>query len=163
MFFQVRDIISLHSSTCPSCPNARDMQLSLDGVSESKSTSISLDVYSMKFDGCKTIYPLRIIRLLKKTRFDHAQQLNYVINDLHDNGCQIKQFVGDNPKRSNVKQVLGHSSWFPCEYCFSKGTKLVTNTADIVKKRKQIETQRNILASKINESNGAERENLKKH
>lgn len=142
--------------------NVRDIQLSCDGVSESRSTSISLDVFSMKFKACRTIYPLRIIRPIKKTEhIDQYLQLDCVVRELHDNGCVIKEFIGDNPKRAIARMSLSHSSWFPCEYCFSKGIKLVVNNAEIMKKKKQIETQRHIIAAKIRESSGRELANLK--
>ena len=135
-FLQVKDVLAIHRSTCPNYnPNVK-IQLSCDGVSESKSTVISLDVYSIKFDGCKNIYALKIIRPIKKTNFDHKLHLTRVLHDIHDNNLTIGVFIGDNPKRSNAKCVLCHSSWFPCEYCCCKGTKIVLNNAEIAKKKK---------------------------
>ena len=120
-------------------------------------------MYSVKFKGCRTIYPLRIIRPLKKVNdIDHVEQLNLTLSDIYDNGFTISQILGDNPKRSNIKKCLGHSSWFPCEYCFSKGTKIVTNNVELTKKKKSLETQRKILAEKMKEATGADLANLKK-
>ena len=125
------------------------LQLSCDGVSESKSTSISLDVYSIKFKGCRTIYPIRIVRPIKKINIDHSLQLNLAINDISDNGCTITHFIGDNPKRANAKKCLCFSSWYPCEYCLAKGTKVVTNNVEISKKKDNLDMQKKIVIEKI--------------
>ena len=80
---------------------------------------------------------------------DSVEQLNQVVNELHDNGCQITQYIADNPKRANAKGVLCHSSWFPCEYCFAKGTKLVTNSVENKKKKDSLLAQKELIAEKI--------------
>ena len=95
------------------------------------------------------VYPLRIIKPLKKNTVDNAAQLNMVVSDILANGCKISQFIGDNPKRSGAKECLCFSSWFPCEYCFSKGTKLVSNNSEIEKKKKQIETQKQLIQDRM--------------
>ena len=123
--------------------------MSCDGVSESLSTSVSLDVYSVKFEGCKTIYPLRIIKPFNKYSIDDNEQLRLVLNDLHDNNCEITQYIADNPKRSNARQCLCFSSWHPCEYCFAKGTKLETNSLETKKKKEGLKMQKEIVAEKI--------------
>ena len=111
--------------------------LSSDGVSETKSTSITLDVYSLKFENCKTIYPLRIVKPIKKIDFDHTLHFNLALNDIYSSNCKVRYFIGDNPKRAIVRQCLSHSSWYPCEYCSCKGTKIVTNDVEIDKKKKK--------------------------
>ena len=143
--------MAIHESACPNF-RSRKLQLSGDGVSESKSTSISLDVYSVKFACCKNIYPLRIVRpILKKADIDHFEQLRLVVDDIYDNDCSITQFIGDNLKRAVARCCLNHASWFPCEYCFSKGTKLTMNNKEIEKKKKAIEIEKKVIAEKIAE------------
>lgn len=135
------------------CPNhdkeQPKLQLSSDGVSENLSTSNSLDVFSVKFKDCKLIYPLRIIKPLKKFHVDANQQLYIVLCDLCANDCRILQYIADNPKRALARLSLSHSSWFPCEYCFAKGTKLVVNNAENKKKRESIAMQKQIVSEKI--------------
>lgn len=139
----MEDIITLHKATCPSVQfDELNLQLSNDGVSESKSSNISLDVFSVKFENCRTIYPVRIIKAYKKGHIDPVQHMNYTINDIINNNCKITQFVGDNPKRSMARLCLCFSSWYPCEYCFAKGTKIVTNNAEITKKKNNIKVQK---------------------
>ena len=127
----------------------RTLQLSCDGVSECLSTSVTLDVYSVKFEGCKNVYPLRIIRPLKKFNIDQMHQLKQVLTDLRKNNCKISQFIADNPKRSNARNCLCFSSWYPCEYCFSKGVKIVTTSIESKKKKESIKMQKEIVSEKI--------------
>ena len=113
-------------------PGGNDLQISLDGVSESKSTSVSLDVYSVKMRNCKAIYPLRILRPLAKYRgLDNQEQLRIVLEDVSKHHKHVRHFLADNQKRSMVKNSLGHASWHPCEYCFARGVPLTTNTGGV--------------------------------
>lgn len=146
--FQFCDIIALHGLKCGNF-NTKKLQLSCDGVSESKSSNISLDVYSIKFENCRTIYPLRIIRNLKKLTVDHDHHFGLVLNDLNFNDARIMQFLGDNPKRSNARKCLCFSSWYPCEYCFCKGSKVVKNNAENEKKKKELEIQSKIVKDRL--------------
>ena len=157
-FFQMEDVISIHEACCPNF-DKRELQLSSDGVAESLSTSISLDVYSVKFDRCKEIYPIRIIKQLKKNSLDPNEHLRRVVNDINDNQCKITQYVADNLKRSQGKCCLCHSSWFPCEYCFAKGTKLVTNSAETNKKKEGIKMQKMLVTEKLENLRGTAGQN----
>ena len=132
-FFQAKDIFKIHNSVCPRSrlPGGNEVQVSLDGVSESKSTSVSLDVYSVKMKNCKAIYPVRITRPLGKYRgLDKQDQLRIFLDDVKSEDKHICQFLADNQKRSTALNSLGHASWHPCEYCFSRGVPLKTKTAD---------------------------------
>lgn len=122
------------------------MQLSCDGVHENKSTSVSIDVYSTSFQHCKNIYPHKLVRPLGKFKVNDQQHLGQVIADLTQNALNINQLVGDNPVRSRAKCTLNHSAWFPCEYCFAKGTKI-----DLVdqKARMKLLSQKNAIEEKI--------------
>ena len=104
-------------------------QLSLDGVSEARSNTISLDVYSIRIIGCKQVYPIRIVRPLSKVHANDQHHLNLVVQDLNNSDFDIVHFVGDNPVRARAKMVLNHASLFPCEYCFGIGTRIKINTS----------------------------------
>lgn len=134
--------------------------LSVDGVSETKSTSVSLDVYSLKFNGCKEIYPIKIIRPLGKVTMNHKELFRDVLNDVMANELVIKTIVADNPKRAFLKEVLQHSAKFGCEYCFSCGMPFCATVAEenasIVKKI--LEQKKEILAQikQLEERNSAD-------
>ena len=146
---QTSDVIALHELKCHSA-HENQLQLSCDSVSESKSTNISLDVYSTCFKNCKNIYPHKIVRPLGKYKLNSRKHLSDVLKDITDNNFRISQYVGDNPKRSDAKEVCNHASWFPCEYCFAKGVKVVI-TAN-AKAKKSLEDQLKIIDTKIRQS-----------
>lgn len=117
------DIISIHNSSCPK-PAHGELQLSSDGVHENKSSAVSIDVFSVCFKNCKNIYPHKLVRPLGSYKVDTRRHNSDVINDILLNDYQISQFIGDKLKRSDIKDCKGHSSWFPCEYCYAKGIKI---------------------------------------
>ena len=80
-----------------------------------------MDVFSARFDNCHIIYPHTITRPLNKYKLDGKPYLEKFIKEFVENHCNIKQFVGDNPKRAFVKFCLSHSASFACEYCFARG------------------------------------------
>lgn len=126
------------------------VQLSIDGVSETSSTSISLDVYSVKFDACRDIYPIRIVRPLIKNELDQQEQFQSVLNELSANNLLLVTMVADNPKRAFCRNSVQHSGKFSCEYCFHSGVsfRLVCNE-ETVKVVDNIQRQRKELLSKI--------------
>ena len=114
----MEDVIQQHKFTCPQFNPVLDM--SLDGIQESKSSALSVDVYTISFQNCRTVYPVKIIRPLNKYKVQEQKHLKLVIDDINNNNCLLKNAVGDNPKRSFFKCSLGSSSSFACEYCESK-------------------------------------------
>ena len=124
--------------------------LSLDGVSESKSTSTSLDVYSIKFKGCREIYPVKIIRPLNKNTIDLEYHFSSVLSDLLARNMELLFLVADNPKRSFMRYSMQHSAKFTCEYCFEFGVSLKDITEEIVSPIiKKIEQQRTEIKLQI--------------
>lgn len=118
------DIKSIHGSNSEShfrTDQERMIQLSLDGVNETRSTSVSLEVYSLKFQGCRDVYPLRIIRPIIKDTVNHHEVLKSVLDDISEQNLIIKNIVGDNPKRAFMRDSMQHSAKFAYEYCFECG------------------------------------------
>lgn len=127
----------------------------MDGVSETKSTSTSLDVYSLKFDGCREIYPLKIIRPLNKFPLDHREQLSFVVDAIVANSLNLKTLVADNPKRAFLKFVLQHGARFGCEYCFQPGILFKNNNQeDCQVFIENIDSQISVLNEQINSIEG---------
>ena len=108
----------MHQSCCNNDTTLK-VHLSSDGVSETKSTTTSLDVYSIRFLNCRNVYPVCIVRPLKT--YPENDFLAEIITELESHGFTISAFLGDNPKRSLARRCLSHSSTFPCEYCFQPG------------------------------------------
>ena len=47
-----------------------------------------------------------------------------MLDDIKKNNLRVLQFVADKPKRSLAKDCKSSASWYPCEYCYAKGTKI---------------------------------------
>lgn len=140
-FFKVSDIIKIHRENGHEVPRHANIQISLDGIQENKSSPVSLDVYTMKFIGCKDIFPIKIIRPIVKNQLNHHTQLESVLNSIAANDLRVHSFICDNPKRAFIKNSMQHSAKFGCEYCFECGTQprniLEEQTKEVVKKLSQ--------------------------
>lgn len=99
------------------------------------------------------VYPHTITRPVNKYKIDYKQYLKDFIHDLRENRCRITCFVGDNPKRALAKYVLSHSSLFPCEYCFSRGTSYSIGEQQQENKKRDIQKQITVLSEKIDSLN----------
>ena len=95
--------------------------MSIDGVNETNSSSRSLQVVSIQFNGCKEIYPVVISRpevfrkVAMKTNFEgHLQS---VIEQLEVNGLQLKKLVLDAPERAACRKQKQHGGYHSCDLC----------------------------------------------
>lgn len=114
----MKDVKEVHQRLCPQFRSVLD--LSLDGIQESKSSSLSADVYSVSFKGCRMVYPIKIIRTFNKYKIDEQAEFQKVINDINENNLTTETAVGDNLKRSFMRCALCSGASFACEYCESK-------------------------------------------
>ena len=71
----------------------------------------------MKFNHCRNIYSVRIIKPHERYKYDEQSQLKAVLEDINNNDVVIDCAVFDKPKRSTVTCTKNHASKFPCEYC----------------------------------------------
>ena len=128
------------------------IQLSLDGVQEAKSSNSTTDAYSIKFDKCRNVYHLLLIKPHNREKYNEQKLLQTVFGDI--NSCDtivIDDVICDNPKRAIVRNALCHSSRFACEYCESAG---VSYVSDEVKKQvasniQRLSVQKTDLVNKI--------------
>ena len=130
----------------------------MDGVSECRSNLNTLEVYSTRFCNCDYIYPNTIIRPIGKYKVNHRDFFKLVIENLIDNDCIIKAFIGDNPKRAFARFALMHSSSFPCEYCFAKATTFQLSDEKVEERKKQLYDQRLVIQERINSLNQQQEE-----
>ena len=137
------DISEIHTNACPNKTCTVDM--SLDGVSECKSNGISLDVYTTRFDGCRTIYPLTIVRPINKSQLNHREIFDNLLKQVTDKHT-LSHFISDNLKRAFVRDSMCHSAKFACEYCFQSGTPLRN-----VQPSKSVENQIRLISDQIAE------------
>lgn len=123
------------------------VQLSLDGVMESKSSLTSLDTYSIKFNHCRNIYPVKIIRPCDRYKYDEELELNNLLNDIKENHIIIDCAVADNPKRSFLRCAKCFAAKYACEYCENAAVSFVKahkKSIQLLKKRYELKDQ-NIL------------------
>lgn len=78
---------------------------------------------------------MQIIRPIGKYKVNTKQYLDEFLTDVCANNCHIDAFVADSLKRSDARDCKGHSAYFPCEYCESKG--ILLNTEDDTLKEKK--------------------------
>ena len=127
------DILKIN--TCPNRLN--EINLSLDGVQECKSSNISTDVYSMTFKNCDKVFPLRLIRPINKFRTDNQNHFKEVLSDLNLNFTKLNNCVCDNPKRCFMKMVMSSNATYGCDYCEA-------NAIQVKDKKKIEEVQKKI-------------------
>lgn len=89
-------------------------------MQECRSSSVSLDVYSMQVSNCRCVYPLKVIRPINKYKVDFRPHLKTILDAMIEANAWLKALIADNPKRSDIREALSHASNFACEYCISK-------------------------------------------
>ena len=74
------------------------------------------------------------MRPLHKFPVDNKYEFSSFLDDLHENQCEIVDFIGDNPKRAFAKSA----SYYACEYCCGKAVQYKDqDDNETVKLRKQ--------------------------
>ena len=140
----MEDVIRIHSMKCPNS-NCKEVQLSLDGVQESKSSSVTTDAFCISFPTCSKVYPLRLIRPNNRYKYDEQKEIYEVISDILKNSCTICDIVSDNPKRSVFRCALCHSSTYACEYCEAKAVLVIdffaSRQQEAIKKKYELRRQ----------------------
>lgn len=138
----MKDIKKIHESKCPK-DHGNEIQLSLDGVQESKSSSQSVDIFSVSFKNCHKVYPLRIIRPINKYKYDEQAQIKNVILDISACTCIISETILDNPKRATMRCALGHAATYACEYCEAQAVLLSHSVEEAtIKKSYELKIQK---------------------
>ena len=141
--------MAIHKSKCPNF--SLTTQISIDGVSECRSNTNSLDVYSVRFSGCRCVYPVQLIRPIAKYRLDYQKYLDNFLTDICSS-CLIHSFIGDNPKRSQVRAAKSHSGYYACEYCESKGELLNTQDECLKNKKNELKKQKDMITAQLQQA-----------
>ena len=89
------------------------------------------------------------MRPIGKYRVDNQLHLDNFLTDVCSNECHIDAFVGDKPKRSEALCYKGHSAYFPCEYCESKGVLLNTQDNTLKLRKKELLNQLKVINNQI--------------
>ena len=125
MTFQIAGIIAIHRKTSPehATSDLSHMQVSVDGVNETKSTSTSLEILSLRFSTCKNIYISVISRpqvhnkVAQKPTFECY--LHSFIEEANELGITITLAVLDAPERATCRKVKQHGGYHSCDTCYA--------------------------------------------
>ncbi len=120
----------LHEYSCD--PNQfLQFDLGLDGVPESASGGRSLDVLTIRFCHCRSVYTLGVFRpassgyghadsvLLKSFIAEYKQLIDG--NLVSYQSVRLRYVICDAPKRAKVMSLQSHSGYYSCQYCEVKG------------------------------------------
>ena len=122
----------VHNKTCPHKSNLNNVHLNIDGIQESKSGGYSLDAYTMQLQGCRTVYPIKLVKPAKKFKYDEQDHIKSTLNDVR-NVCHVKNAIFDNPKRAIARCALNHASTYACEYCESAASHISLSDIEVKK------------------------------
>ena len=113
----------------------RRIDVSLDGVPESKSGNVSLDILSIRFpDLCRQVHTLAVSRPEKKTdRFEVNKPtlmklLGPFLKDLGRAGMRVRLFIADAPQRCKLRGQKQFNGRYSCDYCFCPGSGIGAST-----------------------------------
>jgi len=100
---------------------SNEVTISRDGVHENKSTSRSLEIFSIRFDDCCEIYPC----FISKPEHTRKQEMSELIEShfesylkgIVDAGLIIKKAVLDAPERAACRRQKMHGGYYSCDVC----------------------------------------------
>ena len=90
------------------------LDLSCDGVADANSSGVTMDMITVRFPECRTVYPLVSIRPIDKTSVNFLQELDKVLSDFKVKNVKIRNIICDNPMRALRRNCKNHASYFSC-------------------------------------------------
>ena len=120
-YVSLRDILAAHSKSHPAKVPDTDIDLSCDGVPESKSSGLSLDILSVRFKSCNNIYSVAILQPAKKgLKMKDEIVLKHFLEEIPSTPLTVKLVIADAPKRASLQGLKSHAANFGCPYCYAK-------------------------------------------
>ena len=100
-----------------------NVNLSIDGVSETKSTSRSLEVMSVQFETCREIYPCVILRpeVFQKKAMKESFEA-YIANfleEMESENMKLNKVIVDAPERAYCRKQKSHGGFNSCDLCLA--------------------------------------------
>ena len=96
----------------------------IDGVQESRSTNISLQICHLALLDCHR-HPVPVVISRSKLSTKYVEPiviLEMVVKQIRDLGHKLYLIVADKPMRACILQQKQQGSPFPCEYCWLRST-----------------------------------------
>ena len=132
-YFRIKDVLNVAKELHMPLENSPEFDcarivLSYDGVPESKTSGVnsSLSIVCLRFHGCRTIYPIVLIKVTDKTYKSTASEVfQPVISEVNQLGLTVECLVADAPARAFARCQKTHAGFLSCDLCLAHGSKLV--------------------------------------
>ncbi len=120
-YMPLQEVIAWHEKAHPNKHTSTAINLSIDGIPESRSSGLSLEVLSIRFYGCDNIYSIGILQPGRKGVKDKDEiLLRPFVEDLPVTDLELKLVVADAPKRASIQGLRTHAATYGCPYCYSR-------------------------------------------
>ena len=128
------DVIALHAhihGTEGDISKVWSIDIGLDGVPESVSGGVSIDVLTVRFAGCRSVYSLAVLRprrtglnicdsvTIKKALDEYEALQEGTVKGV--NRVALRFVICDAPKRARLLAQKSHSGYSSCQHCHVKG------------------------------------------
>ncbi len=117
-YISLADVVALHCKLHTDSDQPTALDLSVDGVPESKSGGRSIDILSVRFLGCRSIYSLAVLQPMRRgLGLGEEVVLEHFLEDLDVSGLTVRRVIADAPKRAALRGLKQHSAKYSCPYC----------------------------------------------
>ncbi len=114
----INELVDFHNANHAPGTFANVVDMSLDGVPQSKSGGISMEVLSVRFNNCRTVHTVAILRpMRKKMGLSDDIILKPLLEGERQGIVRIRRVVADAPKRASLQGMKQHSARYACPYC----------------------------------------------
>ncbi len=120
-YVSTSEILDYHVQLHPDDPAPTYFDLSLDGIPESKSGGRSIDVLSIRYEGCRNIYSIALMQPARKGMgLPDDITLPHFLREYDESRVRLRHVIADAPKRAALSGLKQHSSNFACQYCIAE-------------------------------------------
>lgn len=117
-YIDLQDLISYHADL-HDAPVSNVIDLSIDGVPESKSGGRSVDILSVQFRGCKQVYVVAILQPFVKAlpkKVDIVSKM--FLRDFPLTCLELRYIIADAPMRCKIRGTMQYNAKHGCDYCY---------------------------------------------
>ena len=105
------------------------IEISSDGVQESKNGKNKLHIISVSFEGCRQPLPWSVWEFKDKTVKPSLEQvLLPIINQIKTNGVKLKRVAADGLEQNVIRGLVSTNGFWSCAHCLTKGSTKVYGT-----------------------------------
>ena len=120
-YVSLKSVIAFHCELHQDAEHPTFFDLSVDGIPENKSGGRSVDVLSIKFQGCKVVYSIAILQPARRGMgLSDDITVKHFLEEYFSCGLALRYVIADAPKRASLAGLKQHSSNFGCQYCVAK-------------------------------------------